>query len=73
MITFFDFLTIACFMGLVLAFFQLTSREPRMLLHFLLCGVIFAVANQVGNAGSTVFALCLIAASIGYAVLVIRG
>jgi hypothetical protein len=72
MITLFDFLTVACFIGLVIAFIQLTNRSPRMLVHFLLCGVVFAVANQLGNAGSMILPLVLIAAGIGYAVLVIR-
>jgi len=69
----FDVLTVACFIGLVMAFFFLTNREPRLLLHFLLCGVVFAVANQVGNAGSTALAIVLVAAGIGYAALLIRG
>lgn len=73
MITLFDFLTVACFIGVVVAFFQLTQREPRILLHLLLCGVVFAIANQLGNAGSTLLALVLLAAGVGYGVLVIRG
>jgi hypothetical protein len=72
MLTLFDFLTVACFVGVAIAFFLLTEREPRKLLHLLLSGVLFAVANQLGNAGSTLFGLILILAGIGYGVLIIR-
>jgi hypothetical protein len=73
MLTLFDWLTVACFTGVVFGFFLWTEREPRKLLHLLLSGVLFAVANQLGNAGSTLFGLILIFAGIGYSVLVIRG
>lgn len=73
MITPFDILTVACFAGLVFSFFLFTERDPRTLVHFMLCGVALAVANQVGNAGSTLLAVALVAAGIGYSVLVIRG
>lgn len=72
MLTLFDWLTVACFIGVVVGFFLWTEREPRKLLHLLLCGVLFAVANQLGNAGSTIFGLILIVAGVGYAVFVIR-
>ena len=72
MTTFFDVVTVTCFVGLVIAFFQFTDRETRTLVHFILAGVVFAVANQVGNAGSTVLGLILICAGFGYAVLVAR-
>jgi hypothetical protein len=73
LVTLFDVLTVVCFLGLVIAFFQFTEREPRTLVHLLLSGVVFAVANQIGNAGSTVLGLVLVGAGIGYAVLIIRG
>lgn len=57
---------------MVIAFFLLTGREPRKLLHLLLPGILFAVANQLGNSGSTIFALVLMAAGIGYAIFIIR-
>jgi hypothetical protein len=72
MTTFFDVLTVTCFVGLVIAFFQFTDRETRTLVHFILAGVVFAVANQVGNAGSIILALILILAGTTYAVLVAR-
>lgn len=72
MLTLFDFLTVACFLGVALAFFLLTEREPRKLLHLLLSGVLFAVANQLGNSGSMLFGLILILAGVGYSALIIR-
>ncbi len=72
MTTFFDVVTVTCFAGLVIAFFQFTDRQTRTLIHFILSGVVFAVANQVGNAGLAAFALALIAAGIAYAVLTVR-
>jgi hypothetical protein len=72
MTTFFDVITVTCFAGLVIAFFQFTHRETRTLVHYILAGVVFAVANQVGNAGSMVLALVLIAAGAFYAVLITR-
>jgi len=72
MTTFFDVVTITCFMGLVIAFFQFTDRDTRTLMHFILAGVVFAVANQVGNKGSMMLAFVLIFAGGAYAVLVAR-
>jgi len=72
MSTFFDILTVTCFVGLVIAFFQFTDRETRTLVHFVLAGVVFAVADQVGNGGSMILALVLIFSGVAYAVLVAR-
>jgi hypothetical protein len=71
MITPFDFLTIACFCGLVATFFLWTERDTRTLMHLIISGVAFAVANQVGNRGLTLFALVLIVVGVGYALLVV--
>ena len=73
MTTAFDFLTVGCFVCLMVAFFLLTERDLRTLMHLFLCGVAFAVANQLGNAGSTALALILIVAGGTYAVFVVRG
>jgi hypothetical protein len=73
MTTFFDVITVTCFVGLVIAFFKFTNRETRTLVHFILAGVVFAVANQVGNGGSMILALVLILAGVTYAALVVRG
>jgi hypothetical protein len=72
MTTFFDVVTVTCFVGLVIAFFQFTDRETKTLVHFIVAGVVFAVANQVGNSGSVVLAGLLIFAGGTYAVLVAR-
>ncbi|GGI33819.1 XrtV sorting system accessory protein [Bradyrhizobium guangdongense] len=69
MTTVFDILTVTCFIGLVVAFFQFTDRERSTLLHFLLAGVVFAVANQIGNNGHFYLAAILVLAGIGYAAL----
>ena len=72
MTTFFDVISVTCFVGLVIAFFQFTDRETRTLVQFILVGVVFAVANQVGNGGSTVLALILILAGVTFAAMVVR-
>lgn len=73
MSTLFDFVTVACFLGLAFVFFQWTKREPRTLVHFMLCAVAFALANQLGNAEYTLLASALLIAGIGYAALIVRG
>lgn len=73
MSTAFDFLTVACFIGLVIAFFQLTDRNTRILTQLIIPAAAFAIANQMGNAGLTIFALILVAAGAGYAALVVKG
>jgi hypothetical protein len=72
MVTLFDIVSVASFIGLVLAFLIWTERDTRTLLHFVVAGVVFAVANQVGNAGQTFFAFVLIIAGIGYAFVMTR-
>jgi hypothetical protein len=72
MSTFFDVVTVTCFVGLVIAFFQFTDRETKTLVHFILAGLVFGVANQVGNAGSALLASILILAGIAYAALIAR-
>ena len=72
MTTFFDVVTVTCFIALVIAFFQFTDRETKTLLHFIIAGIVFAIANQVGNGGGTVLALVLIFAGAGYVGLMVR-
>ena len=69
MATFFDVATVSCFVALVGAFFWFSNRETSTLLHLILAAVVLAVANQVGNAGSTVLGLVLVGAGIAYAAL----
>jgi len=72
MATLFDILTVTCFVALVLAFFLFTDREPRILAQMMVSAVVFAVANQVGNAGWTVLGAAMILAGSAYAVFVVR-
>ena len=72
MATFFDVITVACFIAMVIAFFQFTNRESKTLLHFIIAGMVFAIANQVGNGGGTILALILIFAGAGYVGLMVR-
>lgn len=72
MTTFFDVITVTCFAGLVIAFFQFTERDTRTLVHFVLAGIAFGVANQVGNRSLTALAVILILVGVGYAVIVTR-
>ena len=72
MATFFDLITVACFVGMVIVFFQFTDHKSGALIHFMVTGIVFAVANQVGNAGSAVLATLLIFAGMAYVVLLAR-
>ncbi len=72
-VTVFDVLTVACFVALAVSFFRFTARDSGTLMKLMLSGIVFAVANQVGNAGSVLLASSLIIAGAGYAVLVMRG
>jgi hypothetical protein len=72
MVTVFDYLTIACFAGLVIAYFQFTKRDVWTFIQLMISGVAFAIANQIGNAGLPIFALILIVAGAGYAALVVQ-
>ena len=51
---------------------MLTARQPRTLLHLLLAGIAFAVADQLGNADYAIFGLVLIIVGAGYAIIIIR-
>ena len=72
MTTIYDFVTIACFLCVVGAFVFLTDRDSKTLAHLLVPAIAFAVANQLGNAGSSVLAILLIAAGVVYSFLIIR-
>ncbi len=68
----YDFATVVCFLAVVCAFYFLTDRSQKFLLHLMVSAIAFAVANQLGNAGYGLFAAVLIAAGAGYAFLTIR-
>ena len=72
MTTFFDVVTVTCFVAMIIGFFQFTDRDTRTLVHLVLAGIVLAVANQVGNSGGTILALIMIVAGAGYAVLAVR-
>jgi hypothetical protein len=73
MISVFDYLTVACFAGLVIAFLQFTDRNTRTLMHLMISAVALAIANQVGNAGRPLLALGFLVAGAGYAWIVVQG
>lgn len=73
MVSVFDYLTVACFAGLVIAFLQFTDRDTRTLMHLMISAVAFAIANQVGNAGRPLLALGFLIAGTGYAWIVVQG
>jgi hypothetical protein len=66
MVTLFDILSVASFVALVVWFFVWTKRDHQTLLHFMISAVVFAVSNQVGNAGQSILAFVLIIAGFGY-------
>ena len=70
--TLFDVLTVTCFLGMTGTFFVYGRREPRALAYLIVSGFVFAVANQVGNAGYDALAWLLISAGIGNAVLALK-
>jgi hypothetical protein len=66
MATFFDALTVACFLGLVVAFFRFTERDTPTLLRYMLAGIALAIANQLGNTGYVVLGYILVIAAMGF-------
>ena len=73
--TVYDFVTIVCFICVVVTYFMFTEGGMKILAHFMLPAAAFAIANQVGNhAGSDVLmnilAVVLIVAGIGYTFIV---
>jgi hypothetical protein len=79
MSTVYDFVTVVCFVCIVLTYFMFTEGGMKTLAHFMLPAAAFAVGNQVGNValqGGNVFlnglAIVLIAAGIGYTYIIVR-
>lgn len=75
--TVYDFVTVICFICIVLTYFMFTEGGVKVLAHFMLPAVAFAIANQVGNhAGSDLamngLAVILIIAGIGYTFIIVR-
>jgi hypothetical protein len=72
MITLYDFVTVTCFVCVVVTYFMFTGGGMKVLAHFMLPAAAFAIANQVGNAGMNVLAVILIVAGIGYTYMIVR-
>jgi hypothetical protein len=75
--TVYDFVTVICFICIVVTYFMFTEGGMKILSHFMLPAVAFAIANQVGNhAGDNVpmniLAVVLIIAGIGYTFIIVR-
>jgi hypothetical protein len=75
--TVYDFVTVVCFLCMVLTYFMFTQGGTKVLAHFMVAAAAFAIANQVGNhAGSDVpmnlLAVILILAGIGYTYIIVR-
>lgn len=70
--TLFDYLTVACFLIMAVAFFLLTGRDTRTLMRLLISGILFALANQAGNNGLTILGGILVAGGAANAALAIR-
>ena len=66
MASFFDGLTVICFIVLVVAFFRFTERDTPTLLRFILSGIAIATANQLGNRGYVGLGYILIIAAMGF-------
>lgn len=75
--TVYDFVTVICFLCIVVTYFMFTEGGMKILAHLMLPAVAFALANQVGNhAGNNVpmnaLAVILIIAGIGYTFMIVR-
>lgn len=71
MATYFDYLTVACFLFVTGAFFFLTDRAPRTLVQMSVAGLVFAVANQLGNADYDKLAIALVIGGMAYAAIIL--
>ncbi len=75
--TVYDFVTVICFICVVVTYFMFTEGGVKVLGHFMLPAAAFAIANQVGNhAGDNLpmnaLAVILIVAGIGYTFIIVR-
>jgi hypothetical protein len=75
--TVYDFVTVICFICIVVTYFMFTEGGVKVLGHFMLPAAAFAIANQVGNhAGDNLpmnaLAVILIVAGIGYTFVIVR-
>jgi hypothetical protein len=77
--TVYDIVTVACFACVVATYFMFTEGGTKVLAHFMLPAVAFAMANQVGNVGiragneyMNALAVLLIGAGICYMFILVR-
>jgi hypothetical protein len=75
--TVYDFVSVICFICIVVTYLMFTEGGMKVLAHFMLPAVAFAIANQVGNhAGNdvpmNVLAVLLILAGIAYTFIIVR-
>jgi hypothetical protein len=75
--TVYDFVTVVCFLCIVVTYFMFTEGGVKVLGHFMLPAAAFAIANQVGNHAAdnlpmNVLAVILIVAGIGYTFIIVR-
>ena len=49
--TVYDFVSVICFICIVLTYFMFTEGGMKVLAHFMLPAAAFAIANQVGKRG----------------------
>jgi len=75
--TVYDFVTVICFICIVVTYFMFTEGGLKILAHFMLPALAFAIANQLGNhAGNNVpmnaLAVILIVAGIAYTFIIVR-
>jgi hypothetical protein len=62
---------VACFLLVAGGYFLLTARDSRVLLQLLVAGIVFAIANQVGNAGDYLLGAVMVFAGVVYAAFLI--
>jgi hypothetical protein len=68
----FDILTVVRLIVMVMVLLLFTERRPRTLLHLLLSGIAFAIADQVGNPGWIVLGLIVVGAGVWCAAIAIQ-
>ena len=72
MATVFDLLTVGAFLAMVGAYLIWGRGDQRLMMHLMVSGLAFAIANQLGNNGIEVFGVLVALVGAGYAVLCFR-
>ncbi len=71
--TIYDVVTVLCFIAMAIGYFGWGRGDQRLLMHLMLPGLAFAIANQLGNRGYDLLAIVVILAGVGYAALMFKG